>query len=273
MSDSPLICVDGTETRLFNSSIVSDTYRLFIVLPDKYHQSNKTYPVLYVTDGNELTMLVRFIVRALQAEWAMPQVIIVGIGYDTDAYLDLARVRERDFLPTNDPSYIKQNRREPYQAVGQANLFLRFIREELKPFIHNHYRTKPEDGTYMGNSHGGLFGLYTLFQQPDSFKRYVISSPSIHHDNQVVLTYDQTYANQHRDLNAKVFLSVGAREEIDDPLIRPSFQFVTNVRTLTQTITDRNYPNLLFASHIFDEETHASVVTSSYTRGLRFVFT
>lgn len=271
MIHSPITLPDTALHRL-ESAIVGDTYRLLIALPDNYATAEATYPVIYVVDGNELTPLVRFVVRALNAERNFPRVIVVGIGYDTDDFVELWRVRERDFLPTNDPTYLKQRRRGRVTAVGQAARFLHFIRAELKPFIAANYRVQPDDCTYVGNSHGGLFGIYTLFQQPETFQRYVISSPSLHHDQRVVLAYERDYAAHHADLPAHVFLSVGGREETDDPLINARFQFVTNVQTLAQTLAARQYPGLRLTTYIFADETHASVVPAAVTRGLRAVF-
>jgi predicted alpha/beta superfamily hydrolase len=261
----PSVTLPNSQIRLLQSSLVDDTYRLYIGLPENYHRhADKTYPVVYLTYANLLFPLVWFITTSLNVDWELPRVILVGIGYNTDQPIELARIRERDLLPTRSPKA-----RHP---TGQADAFLRFIRQELQPFINSHYRASPQDSTYLGHSHAGLFGLYTLFHQPDTFNRYVIGSPSIHHDNQVALAYECAYASQHDDLSVQVFLSVGAREELDDPLIDPSFQFVTNLRKLTEILKKRNYPSLRLTSHVFEDETHVSVMPLCFSKGLRTVF-
>jgi predicted alpha/beta superfamily hydrolase len=121
-------------------------------------------------------------------------------------------------------------------------------------------------------SYGGLFGLYVLFHHPDTFNRYVIGSPAIHHDNRVTLTYESNYAANHDDLPVRVFMSVGEREEVDDPLIESSFQFVTNMKTLAKTLRERSYPGLRLTTHVFEDETHGSVIPATFSRGLRVVF-
>ena len=271
---SPVTLPD-TEARLLKSSIVNHTYRLHIALPTNYAKSDRTYPVVYVTDGNTLFPMVWVISGALSSDWQLPRLIIVGIGYDTDKVGELWRNRERDFLPTNASARDASQRQEFTRTGirrGQAGPFLRFIREELKPFINANYRTNPDDSTYVGISYGGLFGLYVLFHHPDTFNRYVIGSPAIHHDNRVLLTYESSYAANHDDLPVQVFMSVGAREELDDPLIEPSFQFVTNMKTLAKTLQERGYPGLQLTTHVFDDETHVSVVPVTFSRGLRVVF-
>jgi predicted alpha/beta superfamily hydrolase len=270
-SPHALVTLPDTEVRLLKSSLVHDTYRLLVALPINYAISDKTYPVVYLTYGNLLIPVLWFIAQSLSVDWELPRLIVVGIGYDTDKPIELARIRERDFLPTSVTSPEKLQRQRLIPA-GPGNKFLRFIREELKPFINANYRTNPDDSTYVGHSHGGLFGLYALFHHPDTFNRYVIGSPSIHHDNEVILTYERHYAANHDDLPARVFMSVGEREELDDPLINASFQFVTNVKKLAKTLQERNYPSLQLTTHVFEDETHASVMPVTFSRGLRVVF-
>jgi predicted alpha/beta superfamily hydrolase len=269
------VTLPDTEVRLLESSIVNDTYRLHISLPITYANSDKTYPVVYLTDGNGLFPLVRCITEALSGGLEIPRLIIVGIGYDTDDARDWGRYRERDLLPTN-ASARDASRRQEFTRTGirrgQAGTFLRFIREELKPFINANYRANPDDSTYVGNSYGGLFGLYVLFHHPDTFDRYVIGSPAIHHDNRVTLTYESNYAANHDDLPVRVFMSVGAREESDDSLIDPSFQFVANIKTLAKTLQEHSYPGLQLTTHVFEDETHFSVIPAAFSRGLRVIF-
>jgi predicted alpha/beta superfamily hydrolase len=271
----PPVTLPNTQVRLLNSAIVGDTYRLHIALPDNYVKSGQAYPVVYLADGNTLFPLVRAIAAVLGADWSIPRLILVGIGYDYDEPRDFLRYRERDLLPT-DASAADASRRQEFTRRGirrgQAGSFLRFIREELKPFVDANYRTNPDDSTYAGDSYGGLFGLYALFHHPDTFNRYVIGSPAVHHDNCVTLAYERDYAARHDDLPCRVFLSVGAREEGDDPLIDASFQFVTNVNTLADTLRARRYPGLQLTPRVFADETHASVIPRTISRGLRVVF-
>jgi len=274
-STHPPVTLPNTQVRLLKSSIVNDTYRLHISLPITYANSDKTYPVAYLTDGNGLSPLVRCISEALSGGLEIPRLILVGIGYDTDEAREWGRYRERDLLPTNasarDASWRQEFTKTGIRR-GQASRFLRFIREELKPFINTNYRTNPDDSTYVGNSYGGLFGLYVLFHHPDTFNRYVIGSPAIHHDNRVTLTYEGNYAANHDDLPVRVFMSVGGREEMDDHLIDPSFQFVTNMKTLEKTLQERRYPGLQLTTRVFEDETHFSVIPTTFSRGLRVVF-
>lgn len=274
-SEYPPVSLPNTEVRLLKSSIVDAKYRLHVSLPSTYADSENAYPVVYLCDGNGLFPLVRCITEGLSGGLEIPRLIIVGIGYDTDDASEWGRLRERDLLPT-DASATNAARRQRYTRTGirrgQADLFLRFIREELRPFINANYRTNPEDNAFLGNSYGGLFGLYALFRHPDTFNRYVIGSPAIHHDNKVVLTYESEYAAAHDDLPVRMYVAVGAREEMDGHLIDPSLQFVTNVKVLAERLQERCYPGLQLTMEVLQNETHFSVIPATFSRGLRVVF-
>ena len=132
-SPYPPVTLPNTEVRPLKSSIVDDTYRLHISLPVTYANSDRTYPVVYLADGNGLFPLVRSIADGLSAGLEIPRLIVVGIGYDTERSMDWERYRERDLLPT-DASAKDASRRQAFTRTGirrgQAGRFLRFIRSD-----------------------------------------------------------------------------------------------------------------------------------------------
>ena len=62
----------------------------------------------------------------------------------------------------------------------KADAYLRFIVEELKPFIDATYSTQPDQANtlIMGSSMGGLISLYAMAEYPDTFCR--AAAVSIH---------------------------------------------------------------------------------------------
>ncbi len=142
--------------------------------------------------------------------------MVVGIGYPVDGMEKTLNLRTRDYTPTNDTAFATYaaslwgNGEKP--TPGGAPAFLRFIKEELKPFIEKNYPVDPADATLIGHSFGGLFATYALFHEPGTFQRFVIASPSLWWDHQVSLRYEKEYAAAHQDLAASVFLSVGGLE-------------------------------------------------------------
>lgn len=252
------VTINNTEQHIVSSKIVGDTFKISAALPKNYDESGKKYPVIYLLDANIFFNLVTDTARLLQFGQEIPESIIVGIGYPDDSkHLHL---RCRDYLPTkNDISEIS----------GGADKFLEFMLNELLPFVEERYRINSDDTVLVGDSYSGLFGLYTLFHKPESFKSYVIGSPSIYWDNAVTFDYEKIYASTHVDLKANVFLSVGALEAIYEPEFAA---MVANVEKLRDILLDRNYQGLKLTSHIFENETHLSVIPATMSRGLRTVF-
>jgi len=258
----PRVSIPETEVRYLRSSIVGDEFEISVALPTNYRSTNTTYPVLYAPDANVGFAMSTQIERIMQIGNELPQVIGVGIGYRTDSLGKWLELRSRDLTPTSIPDPTKNGWR-----TGGAAQFLRFMREELMPFIKKNYRTSP-DAAYYGDSYGGLFGLYVLFHQPDTFGRYIIASPSIWYDNLVTLQYEADYATRHTDLSARVFMSVGELEEQAGDAER----MVTNMKQLANKLLSRRYPSFRLQTVVFDGETHVSVCAAAFSRGLQVIY-
>lgn len=59
----------------------------------------------------------------------------------------------------------------PHPQPVDSDDYLRFLTEELKPFVDRHYAvaTGPADTLVMGSSMGGLISLYALLEKPEVF--------------------------------------------------------------------------------------------------------
>jgi predicted alpha/beta superfamily hydrolase len=193
------VTIPDTERRMLSSSVVDQEFSIYVALPYSYTKESKAYPVVYVLDANGMFGMVTETVRLLAYE-GLPDDIIVGIGYPVGTYTATLGLRTRDMTPTEVDAawydeFISHFSEQPaYAGAGGAAHFLRIIREELMPLVNTNYRTMPEDSMLMGDSFGGLFSLYALFSQPDTFQRYVIGSPSVWWDNEVILRFEKDFA-------------------------------------------------------------------------------
>lgn len=262
VSESLEITIPDAEIHLIRSSIAKREYRLYVGLPSSYAASDKVYPVLYVLDGNDAFVITSEIARLRNKQGMMPEVIIVGIGYNVDRSYDWQGLRIRDYTPT----YLNPGAEMPGQVSfptsGKAAIFQQIIREEIKPFIGGHYRVDQNDAGILGHSAGALFGLYALFHHPDTFYRYILGSPSIWWDNAVTYRYESEYAVEHDDLLAKLFMAVGEFEGAG----------VADVENLAQVLMDRQYVNLEVDTAVFNGEGHLSLFPAFVTRGLLTVY-
>jgi predicted alpha/beta superfamily hydrolase len=240
-------------------------------------------PVVYLTDANLAFGAVANVSSVLMIGGEIPPVLTVGIGYPMGADITyVMRRRMYDFSPTSDEWQLGMLAPVPLVngevKAGGAPLFFRFMREELWAWIVERYNVS-NNRTYVGNSMGGLFGLYILFNHHGFFKRYLIGSPWICWDQPLCFDYEANYAADHDDLDAVVFLSAGGAEHVLSPAFDPGMgvRFAkadTEAQTVRmgELLARRHYPTLKLKTLIFPEETHFTVPFAIIAHGLRYVF-
>lgn len=238
----------NTEEKIFPAKNVADTFHIFISLPSDYAENSKTYSVLYVLDGDIAFGMAASIARYLQVGGNIPELIIVGIGYGS-IDRSAGNKSRRDYRPT---------------AEGGAENFLSFLKDELIPYVDSTYRTIPGDRALSGYSSGGLFALYTLFKQPETFNRYIVGSPYLVWNDYSIYNYEENSPDKIEDKELNVFISVGS-EESDEKYFNPIDELVTKIH-------DRNYSGLRLETKVFDGSTHLMGPPEVLTHGLISVF-
>ncbi len=149
-----------------------------IWLPDNFNP-NKKYSVLYMHDGQ---MLFDGTINWNNSEWKVDEnytelsktiklkdCIIVGL-WNTGA------TRHSEYFPQKafeNLSKELQNQTLEKYFLGkiQSDNYLKFIIEEVKPFIDNNYPTlKNRENTFIaGSSMGGLISMYAICEYPEIF--------------------------------------------------------------------------------------------------------
>ena len=290
--------IPRSEVRLLQSRIVPQEYKIYIGHPVAFGQtmtSGRKFPVVYALDANGAFGTVTEAARMATFGGELPPMLIVGIGYPVGGMEETLNLRMRDYTPTSDTGFVGYSRNlwggDTTTVSGGAAAFLRFIREELKPFIEKNYPADTSDATLIGHSFGGLFATYALLHHPNTFKRYVISSPSLWWDRKVSFEFEKEYAKANKDLPATVFLSVGALENTAE-LQKSASRYPEQLRKAMEeyyakagppemvelldpfanALRGRRYPGLKLSTHVFPDETHTSVASAIVNRGLRVVF-
>lgn len=188
-------------------------YELYIKLPEKYSENNDLeYPVIYFTDAMWHVELL-----SAATEYMIEDVILVGISWQKDINEDLKQEYGVHASRFSDYSFWKNtNPKHPKIKFGQANNHLAFIRNEVFNYVENTYRTNPNNRSYFGYSLGGLFGAYTLLSEPDTFKNYILGSPSVR-----LLTDDESKIEfENKETDANVFITHGDLEtELDEQIL------------------------------------------------------
>ncbi len=166
----------------FRSDVLGEERTVVVRLPESYQTSARSYPVLYLLDGEYFlpaaVAAVQFLSENEYVHFAamhqpVPELIVVGI-INVD--------RNRDFTPTHAP--VQGASRFP--TSGSAGEFLQFLETELIPLIDSEYRTHPYR-LLSGWSLGGLFTVHTFLERPDLFSAYIAISPSLWWDNRVMV--------------------------------------------------------------------------------------
>ena len=241
----PKVPIDGTQLRTITSAIVHQDYLLKIRLPEDYERSDKRYPVLYLLDGDHAFAMATDVVEYLYYG-GIPDLIIVSPAYGSKDGPSSGgtNMRDRDFRfpsPTAPPD-----------AGGDK--YLRFLKEELIPYVDSNFRTTPTDRTLWGYSLGATFGLHALFHEPALFTRYVI----VDGFSDDIPELERAFAEQHADLPIKLYLA-SAVPEAD------LFRF-------SRTLENRNYRGLQLKYADLCGVSHFAVGAEGLARGLRAVF-
>lgn len=183
----------GTEVFDLAARDDGQVYRIFVSQPTQPAPPGG-FPVLYVLDANAL--FAGFAGERRIEEFAKEAggaVIVVGIGYPTDAVYDMER-RLYDLTPA-------WPAKMPPSQAGMAGLraggdehFARFLLEQLRGEIVGRYKVAPGRQSLFGHSLGGLFALHMLYTRPTAFEAIIAASPSQWWNEQAILAEERAFA-------------------------------------------------------------------------------
>ncbi|MCJ7570044.1 MAG: alpha/beta hydrolase-fold protein [Anaerolineales bacterium] len=256
---SPKVSIENTEQRSIRAQFIDQEYRLQIYLPPTYSDSSDSFPVLYLLDSDKSFGMAKDIVEWLNWSQEIPELIIVGIAYG-EGTQQWWQKRSRDYTPSKDRTKIWGD----WPMAGGGANFLKFIKQELIPFVDTHYRTQGSDMAITGLSFGGLFAAYALLTEPELFNRYIMISPAFIWDDRMLFKCLDEYSKNRDTLNARVYSVVGELDEREN-IIKPWQEFFA-------ILENRNFQGLRLTKEIIAGETHISVYPAGFTRGLKYVF-
>jgi predicted alpha/beta superfamily hydrolase len=143
-----------------------------IYLPPGYATSGKRYRVLYLYDGQNLFDDATSYVGEWGVDESLDALAAEGLEFIAVGIDHGAEKRINELNPWNplDPKY----------APPEGIAFLRFVVEQVKPFVEANYRTLPgrENAAIGGSSLGGQMAHYALEKHPALFGRALVFSPA-----------------------------------------------------------------------------------------------
>jgi predicted alpha/beta superfamily hydrolase len=178
----------------------------FVWLPPSYNKyREKSYPVLYMQDGQNLIdpktsfsgkdWRVDETVTRLIKNHKLKEIIIVGV-YNTD------------------------DRLEEYSDTEKGRKYLKFLKDEVKPFVDTNYRTLSDrkNTAVIGSSMGGLISFIVAWKHPDVFSMVGCLSSSFYYNDEKVFKMIDEYKGP--KLNLKFYIDHG-----EDGLVRGQRMF------------------------------------------------
>lgn len=154
--------VGSYEQLRFRSEALDATRTIDLYLPPD-HDPSRSYPVIYVLDGETLSLFTGGIDYLIMSG-EIPPLIMVGVPSGS------AEIRGEEYVPGRNP--------ERFAA------YVRFLNEELSPWVQENYGAsiQREDEILFGVSNGGLFAAAMTMRHPESYGTVFIFSAGASRD-------------------------------------------------------------------------------------------
>jgi predicted alpha/beta superfamily hydrolase len=178
-----------------NVRILADSFRLpqlggrrrriWLYLPPGYATSERRYPVLYLHDGQNIFDEA----TAYAGEWAVDETLnqLKENGQDPGGCVVVAIENGGERRLDEYSPWVN----ERLKKGGEGSQYVEFLVRTLKPYIDQHYRTRPDAAhtAIMGSSMGGLISLYAGVKYPAVFGRVGVFSPAFWFAKDSVLAF------------------------------------------------------------------------------------
>lgn len=206
---------------------------VIVYLPSDYQTGNKSYPVVYVLNAQNLFVQSSFSPEDRILNEALFQfytqdfdgeAIVVGIESNPIHFWD-------EYSPwVNQNMYLWM---DPYDANqvegGKGDAFLDFMEQTLKPVIDERYRTLAdrEDTSIAGSRMGGLLSVYAGLTRSEIYSNVIAMSPAVWFaesggrwlsNNRLIKFIERKGV----PANVKFYLDVAKEDRITELVIRPA---------------------------------------------------
>jgi predicted alpha/beta superfamily hydrolase len=221
--------------------VLGEDRTLLVRLPEDYARTDKRYPVVYKLDGEMNNFVQAVSAGRYLLDWMdkAPDPIVVGIA-NTDRTRDMTIDRQPDD-------------------------FVRFLKEELIPFVDKNYRT---DGfrTLCGQSASSVLAVYSFLKQPSLFDAYILSSFGIFRESVATLLDKELKHLDLKNVGRKYLFVANGKHDSYDPdgsMTKRGAEFLKSLRAAAPT-------TVLIQTKDYDEEGH--VPFPSLYDGLKWIY-
>lgn len=236
-------------TKEFSMKSISNgaDYKIKVALPLNYSPQTKKYSTVYVLDGEENFTLVANQCEKISSKNSTSNVLVVSIGYGND--------RAVDYTPTNVNN----------SGGGGAEKFMHFIKDELIPKMESEYDadTTRASRIIIGHSFGGLFVAYAFANYNQVFENYLMLSPSLWFDDEILFKMEQQNRNINKENPQLVYMGLGQLEN-EGRMLAPFQAFYQQL--------ENNYSDIAIKSHLVQHLDHMGSKNENIIEGLNFYF-
>lgn len=221
-------------------------YPIKVAVPEGYDPDHQQYATIYVLDGDENFDFVTTQCESISHDRATDNVLVVSIGYGND--------RAVDYTPST-----------AEQGGGKAAAFMQFIHDDLIPRIESEFAadTTRESRVIIGHSFGGLFAAYAFTSFNHVFGNYLMLSPSLWYDNEIILLQEQDHRDEIKANHQLVYLGLGELEK--------SGRMLVPFQAFYQQLED-NYPGIALERQLQPHLDHQGSKQPNIIEGLQFYF-
>ncbi len=231
-----------------------------VYLPPAYESNNRHYGVMYMQDGQNL-----FDTKdsAFGTIWDIqstmdkrhhesPEMDIIIVGIDNGE-----QYRYAEYSPWHSDigAYYLPHAKATGFPGGEGFLYMQFLVQTLKPFIDDHFRTKPDrmHTAIAGSSMGGLISLCTGLKYSSVFSKIAAFSSAFYFAESEVITWIQKTEKADQ---MRIYLDVGT-QETSNHLI-PEFReiYIKCSKNVFESLTLKGYDSKSLDFKVFDGDIH-----------------
>lgn len=228
------------------SAELGNTRDILVYLPPSYPTANRTYPTLYMHDGQNLFDAATSFAGEWRVDDVLEELAAEGLEAIVVGVPNTGAERLSEYSPFRDPRF----------GGGRAADYVKFVVETVRPLVDEAFRTTGDrEGTAtIGSSMGGMISLYAFFERPDVFGAVGAVSPSVGFARGALIEYIE----RARFVGGRIYLDVGTlegRPRDRDPLElrgEPG-AYVRMVREVRDLLTQKGYREEADLLYVEDE--------------------
>ncbi|WP_460294000.1 alpha/beta hydrolase [Clostridium tertium] len=235
------------------SCYTNSFYDINFYIPEESKTDN--LPLIIVLDGGNCFEVVKSCIKQqgqLYIKTGVKPSIVVGISHQEyekkeKRFLDFTAPAEKYFIPEETKFKIPKN-------LGGSEKFNEFIKKELLPLIEPNLNFDKSNISIIGHSLSGYYVLWNLLKGSNIYKNIISFSPSVWWNDYELLNLPNL-----ENTEKNIFIGVGEKEGY---MVDGAEKIYNKIKSFNNNCT----------LYVALEENHGSVVITSMSRALRYIF-